>query len=66
MDTRLIFRDFFVFLWEDGVQYVSRIIGFDVRIVRMVSRQIRKSLFNEESKRSENRAKHEGQLAINI
>ena len=28
MDTRLIFRDFCSVRWEDGVQYVERIIGF--------------------------------------
>ena len=28
MDTRLIFRDFVLLRWDDGVQYVSRIIGF--------------------------------------
>ena len=28
MDTRLIFRDFSIVRWEDGVLYTERIIGF--------------------------------------
>ena len=35
MDTRLIFRDFCVVRWNDEAQYVVRIIGFNVRAIRV-------------------------------
>ena len=41
MDRRLIFLHLYIFRWSNGVQYAKRIIGFDVRVVRMVSRKIR-------------------------
>ena len=41
MDARLIFRDFRVDRWSDEVQYAVRIIGFNVRAIRVCPGQIR-------------------------
>ena len=53
MDTWLIFHDQGAFRWSDEVEYALRIIGFDVRAVRMISRKIRRSHLNVVFKRSE-------------